>query len=229
MGIVQNVEDVRSRIGLACQRAGRSVDEVRLVAVTKYVDIDRIGQAFAAGITEIGENRAQEYAEKLTFFEQYAVTGHFIGQLQSNKVKYICTKAATVQSVDRLSLAEAMNAYCLSHRAVQDVLIQVNIGDEPQKGGVTVGQTEAFLDTLAGMPGLRVTGMMCVPPAVFGEDVRPYFRRMRLLYEKVQAQYRAFPVSILSMGMSHDFETAIEEGATMVRVGSAIFGERQRT
>ncbi len=228
MSIAENVTDVRTRMADACRRAGRSADEVRLIAVTKFVDTLRIGEAVTAGVTDVGENRAQEFEQKLTFFKQCAVKAHFIGQLQSNKVKYICTRAETLQSLDRLSLAEAANAYCLSHQAVQDVLVQVNIGDEPQKGGVAASELDAFIDTLLPMSGLRVVGMMCVPPAVFGENVRPYFRRMHSLFTQMQTRFSQLPLSILSMGMSHDFETAIEEGATMVRVGSAIFGERQR-
>ena len=228
MDISEQVASVRTRISDACMRAGRRAEDVRLVAVTKYIDTDRILDAVRAGVCEVGENHAQEFKEKLTFFEQCGVHPHFIGQLQSNKGKYICGRAATVQSVDRMSLAEQLNRYALSHETVQDVLIQINIGDEAQKGGLPAAELDPFLDQLVEMPALRVCGLMCVPPAVSGEQVRPYFRQMRLLFEAMQQKHRALPLSILSMGMSHDFETAIEEGATMVRVGSAIFGSRPR-
>lgn len=228
MEISEQVASVRARMADACDRAGRAPNDVRLLAVTKYVDTDRILSAVRAGITEVGENHAQEFKEKLTFFEQCGVRPHFIGQLQSNKVKYICGRAATVQSVDRMSLAESLNRYALSHGAVQDVLIQINIGDEAQKGGLPAAELDPFLDQLAELPALRVCGLMCVPPALTGEQVRPYFRQMRLLFEAMQQKHRTLTLSVLSMGMSHDFETAIEEGATMVRVGSAIFGSRPR-
>ena len=228
MEISEQVASVRARMADACDRAGRAPNDVRLLAVTKYVDTDRILSAVRAGITEVGENHAQEFKEKLTFFEQCGVRPHFIGQLQSNKVKYICGRAATVQSVDRMSLAEPLNRYALSHGAVQDVLIQINIGDEAQKGGLPAAELDPFLDRLAELSALRVCGLMCVPPALTGEQVRPYFRQMRLLFEAMQQKHRTLPLSVLSMGMSHDFETAIEEGATMVRVGSAIFGSRPR-
>ena len=226
MTIRENLESVREQMALACQRAGRAEREVTLIAVTKFVEIGRIAEAIDAGVTEIGENRAQEFTEKLTFYKQNHLRTHFIGQLQTNKVKYVCGKADLIQSVDREPLLDAILAYAERNGVTQDITIEVNIGREPQKGGVTPEALPALLERIAGSPHVRMRGLMCVPPAIDREAVRPYFRDMRTLFERIGREYPALPLDTLSMGMSHDFPTAIEEGATTVRVGTAIFGPR---
>ena len=226
MTIRENLEKVRETMALACQRSGRPESDVTLIAVTKFVDTARIYEAVQAGVTEIGENRAQEFTEKLTFYKQNQLRAHFIGQLQTNKVKYVCGKADMIQSVDREPLLDAIHAYAERNSLVQDILIEINIGREAQKGGVTPEALYPLLDRITGLRNVRLRGLMCVPPAVDKEAVRPYFQEMRTLFERIQGLYPTLPIDTLSMGMSHDFETAIEEGATTVRVGTAIFGPR---
>ena len=226
MTIRENVEQVRETMALACQRSGRAVGDVTLIAVTKYVETARIAEAVAAGITEIGENRAQEFTEKLTFYKQNHLRAHFIGQLQTNKVKYICGNADLIQSVDREPLLDAIVAYAQKHGLRQDILIEVNIGREPQKGGVMPEDLDRLAERIAAQDCVRLRGLMCVPPATEKEAVRPYFQRMRQRYEQLQSAYPTLSIDTLSMGMSHDYDVAIEEGATTVRVGTAIFGPR---
>lgn len=226
MTIRENLEAVREQMALACQRSGRAESEVTLIAVTKFVEIERIAEAVASGVTEIGENRAQEFTEKLNFYKQNHLKAHFIGQLQTNKVKYVCGKADLIQSVDREPLLDAILSYAERNGITQDITIEVNIGREAQKGGVMPEALPALLERIAASQHVRMRGLMCVPPAIDREAVRPYFREMRALFERIRREYPALPVDTLSMGMSHDFPTAIEEGATTVRVGTAIFGPR---
>ena len=226
MTIRENLETVREAMARACQRCGRSIDGVTLIAVTKFVETARIAEAVAAGVTEIGENRAQEFNEKLTFYKQNHLRAHFIGQLQTNKVKYICGNADLIQSVDREPLLDAITAFAGKHGVLQDILIEVNIGREPQKGGVLPEDLDRLIERIAAQDGVRLRGLMCVPPATDQEAVRPYFRAMRARWEQLKAAYPALAIDTLSMGMSHDYDTAIEEGATTVRVGTAIFGPR---
>ncbi len=227
MSIAENIENIRERMTLACQRAGRSADEVKLMAVSKFVDTDRMAEALSCGIRLFGENRAQELNQKKTFFENNMCVVHFIGQLQTNKIKYLCGPADTVESVDRMTLAEALSTRARSLGCVQDIMIQVNIGEEPQKGGVSDGDLAYFVQQVIDCGALRVTGLMCVPPALETEAVRPYFIRMRKLMDAIKCRFPEQPICELSMGMSHDFETAIEEGATIVRIGTGVFGARR--
>jgi len=153
---------------------------------------------------------------------------HFIGQLQTNKIKYVCGFADLIESVDRQNLMQQLEQKAAVMGVVQDVLIQVNIGAEDQKGGVPDEDLDSFAETMAQHPHLRLRGLMCVPPAVEAEQARGYFRKMRAHYEKLSQQFDPAVFDTLSMGMSHDFAVAIEEGATQVRVGSRIFGTRDR-
>ena len=226
--IEENLEYVRETMALACSRSGRKPEEVRLVAVSKYMDVDKILEAVEAGQTAFGENHAQELNEKKTFFEQHGCAVHFIGQLQTNKIKYVCGFADMIESVDRQNLAQQLQQKAEARGIVQDILIQVNIGAEEQKGGVTDGDLDCFTDSFAQYPHLRLRGLMCVPPALEAEDARPYFRRMRRLYELLQNRLDAKTFDTLSMGMSHDFAVAIEEGATQIRVGTRVFGAREK-
>ena len=228
MSIAQNIDEVRQEMANACARAGRTPQSVQLVAVSKYQSVDRIAEAVAAGVTIFGENHAQELTEKKTFFEQHGCNVHFIGQLQTNKIKYVCGFADLIESVDRQNLAQQLQQKACAQGIVQDVLIQVNIGAEDQKGGVPDEDLDSFAESLAEHPNLRLRGLMCVPPAVEAEQARAYFRKMRLHFEKLQAHSDPGIFDTLSMGMSHDFTVAIEEGATQVRVGSRIFGARDK-
>lgn len=228
MTIRENIERIRERMEAACLRAGRPAEEVSLMAVTKYVDTGRMAEAAAAGIALMGENHAQEVREKLNFYKQQGIAVHFIGQLQTNKIKYICNTVSCIQSVDREKLALALEAHAAKAQSVQSVLLQVNIGREPQKGGVLPEETEKLLEQILALPHLQVQGLMCVPPAGEPEKARAYFGALYTLREKLAAAYPQAELHTLSMGMSHDFEAAILEGSTLIRVGSAIFGSRNR-
>ncbi|MDO4493263.1 MAG: YggS family pyridoxal phosphate-dependent enzyme [Clostridia bacterium] len=226
INVAENYRSVEERVSEACKRAGRPRSEVTLVAVTKYVDTERIGQAIDAGACMAGENHAQEFREKLTFYKMRNCPVRFIGQLQSNKIKYLIGEAVCIDSVDRLSLAEEIGKRAAKNGVVQDILIEVNIGNEEAKGGISPDAAEAFVASVMEIPNVRLRGLMCVPPA--GEEARPYFRSTRMLFDRLRTLWPDSAIDTLSMGMSGDFETAIEEGATMVRVGSGIFGKRDR-
>ena len=226
--IAENLEHVRETMALACSRSGRKPEEVRLVAVSKYMDVDKILEAVEAGQTAFGENHAQELNEKKTFFEQHGCAVHFIGQLQTNKIKYVCGFADLIESVDRQNLAQQLQQKAEARGIVQDILIQVNIGAEDQKGGVPDEDLDSFADSFATFAHLRLRGLMCVPPAVEAQEARTYFRKMRTYFEWLSSRFDSKVFDTLSMGMSHDFAVAIEEGATQVRVGSRIFGMRNK-
>ena len=226
--VAENIAEVREEIAQACARAGRKPQSVTLVAVSKYQTTERIAEAIAAGLTTFGENHAQELTEKKTFFEQHGCKVHFIGQLQSNKIKYVCGFADLIESVDRQNLASQINQKAETRGVVQDIFIQVNIGAEDQKGGVPDEDLDSFAESLEHFANLRLRGLMCVPPAVEAEQARAYFQKMRAHYEKLCMRFDPTVFDTLSMGMSHDFTVAIEEGATQVRVGTRIFGARDR-
>jgi len=225
--IAANLASIRAEIAAACARCGRDPAAVRLVAVSKTHPAALVEAAWTAGQVEFGESYVQEFLAK-TELVKAPVQWHFIGHLQSNKVKYLPGKVSLVHSVDRLSLAEEIDRQWGTAGRIADVLIEVNLGDETSKAGVAEAAVESLLTRLAGLPHLAVRGLMAIPPYLADpEEVRPYFRRLRELAVRLDAL--ALPgVSMheLSMGMSHDFTVAIEEGATLVRVGTAIFGER---
>lgn len=225
--IACKIRQIKAEIAEAEDRAGRKSGEVRLIAATKYVDVERIRCAVAAGITEVGENKAQEFIEKYDFFNAEGLKKHFIGQLQKNKVKYLIGKAELIQSIDSMPLLIEANRLALKRGVVQDVLIEVNIGDEAQKAGVAVDMIAEVLKSVPDLPGIRVMGLMCIPPAGDEAAARPYFARMKELFERMKA-FESTNVFMreLSMGMSGDYKSAVMEGATMVRIGSAIFGAR---
>ena len=228
MSIAENIAEVRERMAAACQKAGREEKDVKLIAVTKYVETDRIAEAFACGITAVGENHAQEVRDKLTFYKQQAAELHFIGQLQSNKVKYIIGNVRLIQSADREKLLLDIDAHARKLDIVQGILLQVNIGDEEQKGGAAIQDVPYLMELACGLKHIRVEGLMCVPPDVDAQAARPYFARLYELREKLRPLFPEQPLKELSMGMSHDYPQAILEGATMVRVGTAIFGKRNK-
>jgi pyridoxal phosphate enzyme (YggS family) len=213
----ENTLRVLDRIQHTAVRTGRDPALVKLIAVTKTVDSERIREAVQAGVHNIGENRLQEALPKREQLRGLGVTWHFIGHLQTNKARKAVENFDWIQCLDRMELAAK-----LSHSATKPlpVLIEVKLHDEPNKSGLDEPELPAFIDQLKRYPYLQVRGFMAIPPFFENpEDGRPYFQRLRKLGER-------FRLSELSMGMSHDFEIAIEEGATMVRVGTALFGER---
>jgi hypothetical protein len=226
MTIAANLIDIRARIAAAALRAGRDPDTVRLIAVSKTQPASAISAATAAGQQLFGENYVQELTTKLDAVAE-PVEWHFIGSLQSNKVKYLAGRVAMIHSVDRLSLAEEIERQWSKLDRVAEILLEINLGDETSKGGIRPAQLPQLAAAVARLPHLRLRGLMALPPLLDdAEAVRPYFRRLRLLAEELSAADPALDLRELSMGMSHDFEVAIEEGATLVRVGTAIFGAR---
>jgi hypothetical protein len=227
MTIQNNLQHIRGRIDAACLRAGRDPGTVRLVAVSKTKPAAMIEMAAAAGQRLFGESYAQEFAAKVDEV-QPPVEWHFIGGLQTNKVKYLAGKVNLIHSVDRLPLAEEINRQWAKIDQVVDVLIQLNLGEEETKSGTGEADLEKLLRRVAELPHLRIRGLMALPPCLADpEEVRPFFRRLRQLADMMtKRNIPGVEMAELSMGMSHDFEVAIEEGATLVRVGAAIFGER---
>ena len=226
MSIAERFLEVRQKVLKACQQAGRAPEDVKLIAVTKYVDTARMQEAFLSGARYMGENHAQEVREKLTFYKNNAIELHFIGQLQTNKIKYIIGNAEYVHSVDREHLLSALAAAAEKAGIVQKILLQVNIGREPQKGGILPEELSKLTEQALHFDSLKLKGLMCVPPENEPERASEYFAALYELREHLQAEYPETDLSELSMGMSRDFEEAIQQGATMVRVGSAIFGPR---
>lgn len=221
------VLEVRRRISDAALRKGRNPAGVRLMAVTKTVDDARIREAIAAGVDIVGENYVQEAKRKIAALGREA-EWHLIGHLQSNKAKYAVRLFDLVHSVDRLSLAEELNRRSRLAGVVTAVLIQVSLSGEETKGGISRGEAETLVREVAGMEHLSIRGLMTMPPWFDDpEDARPFFRALRELRDGIrEKEIPGVAMDELSMGMTQDYEVAVEEGATIVRIGRAIFGER---
>ena len=214
-----NLERVRERVARAAERAGRRAEDVLLVGVSKTVDVARIRAAIAAGLGALGENRVQEARDKVSDVGR-AVQWHLVGHLQTNKVRDALDLFDVIHSVDRIDLARELDRRARAKGRTIDAFVQVNVGGELSKGGWPPEAVETAVGAVSALAGLKLRGLMTIPPAVERpEDARAWFRTMRKLAER-----HGLPE--LSMGMSADFEVAIEEGATMVRVGTAVFGPR---
>lgn len=226
--IAENLAAIRERMRQACLRAGRSTEAVRLVGVTKTVPIERVREGVEAGITILGENYVQEARRKAEALSDLDVTRHFIGHLQSNKAKQVLECCDLIETVDRESLARSLGLLAEKRGKKVPVLIQVNVGDEESKSGVAPEGLPALFEAVSAIEGLDVLGLMTLPPYLEDpEMVRPFFRKLRLLLDEIRGcAARPERLVELSMGMSHDFEAAIEEGATLVRIGTALFGTR---
>ncbi len=227
MGIRENYSAIEERVAAAAERSGRSRGDVTLVAVTKTHGTAEINEAIRAGASVIGENRVQEILEKQA--DVLPVTWHLIGHLQTNKVKAVIDKVSMIQSVDSLHLAREIDKRAGNAGIVMDILIEINSAMEESKSGIAGEDLYELAETIAETCGnLRIRGVMCIPPmAADPEEARPYFREAKRLFDGLRAMGIAGTrVDMLSMGMSGDFEVAIEEGSTMVRVGSSIFGAR---
>jgi len=219
--IAANLRDVQGRIARACERSHRSPGEITLVVVTKEVEVSAIRAAFDCGIRDFGENRVQEAEDKIAQLSDLKpdVTWHMVGHLQSNKARTAVELFDIIHSIDSVRLAEI-----LSRRAEKTfpVLLQVNVSGEATKGGFVVGEIANAVNEIKRLPNLKVMGLMTIAPlAADPEEVRPVFRKLRELRDSLGLEH-------LSMGMTDDFEVAVEEGATMLRVGRAIFGERRQ-
>lgn len=227
MSIKSNIEYINELKAKAAEKSGRSGDDVLLVAVTKLHTPEEMNEAIDAGITDIGENKVQEIMDK--YDRVKPVRWHLIGHLQTNKVKYIIDKVSMIHSVDSLHLAKEINKRAAQHGLTMDILIQVNSAMEESKFGITTGETDQLIRDIAQQcENIRIRGLMCIAP--FEEDpddARPYFAEVKKLYDKyANEQIERVDFKYLSMGMTNDFEAAVEEGSNLIRVGTAIFGYR---
>lgn len=228
MELQANIARVQERITAACNRSGRRPEDVKLVAVSKTVSPDRIRQAYEAGLRDFGENRVQEASEKRPALSDLTMTWHLIGHLQTNKARPARELFHWIHSVDSLRLAAKLDKAALCSGDRLQIMLEVNLGDESTKFGARESEVIELAGQVCQFETLELRGLMTVPP--FFDDperVRPIFRRLRELAEKIESTHTPYvSLKALSMGMSHDFEVAIEEGATIVRVGTAIFGDR---
>jgi len=231
MSIAENIAQVRNRIAAAARRAGRNSDQITLMAVSKTFPAESIREAYAAGLRVFGENRVQEFAGKAAALRDLSdAQWHLIGHLQTNKAAKAAELFDAVDSIDSVRMAEKLNGFAEGAGKTLSVLIEINVGGEQAKSGIAPGSDE-LEQILQGAPrwaNLKIQGLMTVPPYTEDpEGSRPYFRQLRQIRDFIAAcDLPQIGTSVLSMGMSHDFEVAIEEGATCVRVGTAIFGER---
>lgn len=223
-----NVKETFDKIKKAAESAGRNPSEIRLMAVTKTVAPEKINEAIEAGCYLLGENRVQELLEKYESYDKRAEI-HFIGRLQTNKVKYIVDKVSTIESVDSIKLAEEIEKRCAKIGKTMDILLEVNIAEEESKGGFSAEEIIDVSEKIKNFPHLRLRGLMTI--GRFGaeiEETRQYFEKMRHLLVDIKAKnIDNIYINILSMGMSADFEIAVSEGATIVRVGRGLFGARK--
>jgi hypothetical protein len=227
--VKDRIDKIRRRIADAAFSCGRNPDSVTLVAVSKTVPADRIRAAVAVGLCVFGENYIQEALKKIDEIADPGLSWHFIGHLQSNKAKYVVRNFDLIHSVDSLKLAAEISRQGEKQGKIQDILVQVNIAGESTKSGVETQNAMALVECISRLSHLRIKGLMTLPPFFDQpEKVRPYFRALTRLKKEIQAAgIENVDMTELSMGMSGDFETAIAEGATMVRIGTAIFGERE--
>jgi pyridoxal phosphate enzyme (YggS family) len=224
----ENLLRIQERIAGAAARAGRIADEITLIGVSKTHPASAIREAFEAGVRHFGENRVQEWEGKRTETEGLAATWHLIGHLQSNKAVRAAKLFHSIDSVDDFALAQRLDRARVEAGIPGKlrVLIEVRVAPEETKSGVETGEVPELVEKIASLPRLELAGLMCIPPFLEqAEKVRPYFRRLRELRDDLVKTLRV-TLPVLSMGMSHDFEAAIEEGATEIRVGTALFGER---
>lgn len=231
MTVQEKVEEVRARIFRAAAHAGRAPDSVILMAAVKTRTAEEIRQVLAAGVAFLGENRIQEGSE-----HQQALAAelrptyryHFIGRLQANKARKALSLFDSIDSVDSEELALRLQRIASEEGLTRDVMVEVNLGEESQKGGIPPEDAAALAEVLRSCPNLRLTGLMGVPPlSQYPEASRPYFQKLRLLFSTMERKFRDPAFRFCSMGMTHDLEVAVEEGSTLVRVGTALFGERR--
>ena len=225
--LLDNLKDVEERIQAACDRSGRKREDVLLVAVSKTKPVEMIEEVMTAGIVDFGENKPQELRDKYEVLPQN-LRFHMIGHLQTNKIKYVIDRVVLIHSIDSIHLAEAVNAEAKKHNRIMPVLVEVNVAQEESKSGFLMEKTENAIREIAKLSNIRVEGLMTIAPFVENaEENRQYFVKLRKLSVDIAAKnIDNVTMHPLSMGMTGDYEVAIEEGATMVRVGTGIFGER---
>ena len=234
MSIANNLQIVRQKIETAATQCGRPANAVVLVAVSKTHSPQMILEAYQEGQTVFGENYVQEATEKIKKLEAQKIVWHFIGQLQSNKVKQVVGNFALIHSVDRLSLAETISVKAVAMGIVQPVLLQIHLGDEQSKAGAALDQAIELSQQMMKLPGLRLDGLMSMPPiGLPAEQARAYFKQLQKKLAEIRSscgeqELKKHPLKELSMGTSHDYQEAIAEGATLVRIGTDIFGSREK-
>jgi PLP dependent protein len=230
LSVEARVEEVRRRIARAAMSTGRDPETVSLMAAIKTRTPDEIRMALEAGITFLGENRVQEGEEHRSGLSESlrpSYRYHFIGRLQANKARKALLLFDSIDSVDSEELATRLQRIAREEDLLRDVMVEVNLGGENQKGGVAPQEATALAETIRSFPNLRLTGIMGVPPLENEpEESRPYFQKLRLLFTTLERRFKDPAFRFCSMGMTHDLEVAVEEGSTMVRVGTALFGER---
>ncbi len=217
--VSDNLTAIRESIAEAADKCGRSTEEIRIMAVTKTVAPEIVNRAVELGVTLLGENRVQEFLSKQDAYDRSAEV-HFIGHLQTNKVKYIIEPMSMIQSVDSVKLAAEINRLASAHNKIMDILCEVNIGGEDSKSGIAPDGLAELLEAAASMENLRVRGLMTIPPPASGDI---FLGRMEELYHKVKDSYS---MDVLSMGMTHDYADAVRHGSTLVRIGTGLFGAR---
>jgi PLP dependent protein len=222
------LEQVHARIKKAADACNRPLDSIHLIAVSKTMPAEVVKEAIEAGVTDLGENYIQEARDKISALAASDVNWHYIGHLQSNKAKYAVRLFDLIHSVDSLKLARELNKYAQKNDKIQSILVQVNVAREDTKSGIYVENTIELLKNISQLENISVRGLMTMPPFFNApEKVRPFFAALRKLRDEIRAEgIPNIAMDELSMGMTGDFEAAIEEGATMVRIGTAIFGER---
>ena len=218
-----NIAVIRRNISEAAARCGRNENDIRIMAVTKTVAPEKVNRAVSLGLTLLGENRVQEFLSKQEAYDKSAEV-HFIGHLQTNKVKYIIEPMTMIQSVDSIKLAQEINRQAIAHNKVMDILWEVNIGGEESKSGVSPNELIPLLEQTAELSGVRVKGLMTIPPPSSGDL---FLGRMEELFNSVKGRnISGISMNVLSMGMTHDYEEAVRHGSTLVRIGSGLFGAR---
>ncbi len=229
MSIKENIDIILEKTAAAAIRSGRNPEDITVIAVSKTVDADRAREAAEGGLINLGENRVQELVNKYEQLSDTAVKWHLIGHLQKNKVKYIIDKAVLIHSVENLELANEINKRALQHNITANVLIELNIGEEESKFGIGEESVYEFVKLMEQFENIKILGLMTVAPfSENPEDIRWVFKKMKEIFNKISGmKLKNTEMKILSMGMTNDFEIAIEEGANMVRIGTAIFGARK--
>ncbi len=225
--VAENYHQIQKRVEEACRRAGRSPEEVTLIAVSKTKPVPMLLEAYQAGARDFGENKVQEILEKYPELPK-DIRWHMIGHLQTNKVRQVVGKACMIHSVDSVKLAKEIDKESAKHGIVTPILLEVNVAEEESKFGFHADEVDAAIDEMTALSHILISGLMTIAPFVEdGEENRQFFKKLKQLYIDMQAKKADnINMSVLSMGMTGDFETAIEEGATMVRVGTGIFGVR---
>lgn len=230
MNIQQNIEDILKRVEKAANKVNKTKQDIKVIAVTKTVDAPTALEAYKAGIISLGENRVQELEDKYEILKDHNVEWHMIGHLQKNKVKYILDKVKLIHSLDDIGLAEEIEKRAAKLNQKVDVLIEINVGEEQSKFGVKTEEIYEFVKSMEEFEHINVLGLMTVAPFFeTPEDARWVFKKMKEIYDNISnMKIKNVEMKYLSMGMTNDFEIAIEEGSNIVRIGTAIFGARKK-